>query len=172
MTVVATFPLLAEPPPPDAVGGGGGVAGLAPIEDRSLLGYGLLAPLRRDRRLDFASAGGVQLVRSAISQILGTRADDGRMTGELPWRPEMGSLLHRLQYAAIDDSFASLVRSRVIGAISLWEPRARITSVQVVRAADAQGHLQALIRVAFDIVQSGTQNVLVRNQQLDVPLPT
>ena len=36
------------------------------------LGFGLLRPFRRDRKADFAAAGGEALLRSAVGQILGT----------------------------------------------------------------------------------------------------
>jgi phage baseplate assembly protein W len=159
------FPPLAEPPAPASTPAGA-TSGLASIEDRSLFGYGLLAPLRRDARRDFQAAGGVALVTSALNQILGVRADDGRGTGELPWRPEFGSLLHRLQYANVDEAFAALARSRVLGAVAQWEPRARITDVRVHRQAGGR----VLLTVLFNLVQLGTENVLARNQSLEVPI--
>jgi len=36
------------------------------------LGFGLVRPFQRDGRADFAAAGGEQLVRSAVGQVLGT----------------------------------------------------------------------------------------------------
>ena len=56
------------------------------------LGVGLLSPFRRGAR-DFVSGGGVELVRSSVRQILGTRAAVGKFAGELPWRPNFGSKL-------------------------------------------------------------------------------
>jgi phage baseplate assembly protein W len=143
---------------------------LAALEDRTLLGRGLVVPFRRDKRHDFHAASGAELVRSAISQVLAVRADNGRMTGELPWRPEFGSLLYSLQHTGVDEVFAALARSRVVSAISQWEPRARVTSTQVLRVTDTAGQVTALLRVTYDLVQVGSQNVLTRNQQLDVPL--
>lgn len=162
-----TFPLLDEPPAPAprAMYTGGTTIG-----DELQLGVGLLAPFRRDLRVDFAAGSGDALVRSAIAQVLLTRADDGKASGELPWRPEFGSLLHRLQYLAIDESYAALVRTRVVGAISLWEPRVRIDDVSVVRSQNARGEIQAYIHVIYRIVQSGAARTLSAPQHLDVPV--
>lgn len=165
MTAPATFPLLAEPPPPEHAPAGA-PGGQASVEDRTLFGYGLLGPLRRDKRRDFQAAGGVALVASALNQVLGVRADDGRGTGELPWRPEFGSLLHRLQFANVDESFAALARSRVLGAVTQWEPRARITDVRVFRQAGGR----VFLKILFNLVQLGTETVLARNQSLQVPI--
>jgi len=165
------FPVLEEPPPIEASAGAAG-ANAASAGERSLLGYGLLTPFRRDRKADFTAGGGYELVRSAIAQVLAVRADDGRMTGELPWRPEFGSLLHRLQYANLDEAYGDLVRSRVVSAIDRWEPRARVMKVQVLRGLDAQGQVSAFVRVEFQIVQAGSGNVLAGTEKLDVPLPT
>src|ERR1044072_5522330 len=60
----------------------------------SFLGYGLITPFRRDLKNDFANAGGVELVKSCVSQILGTRAASDYVQGELPWRPRFGSLIY------------------------------------------------------------------------------
>ena len=40
--------------------------------DHSPFGFGLLRPFQRDRRSDFAAAGGERVVRSAVGQVLGT----------------------------------------------------------------------------------------------------
>jgi phage baseplate assembly protein W len=162
---MAGFPLLDEPPPLDPRAD---YAPSVPL-DLTQSGVGLLVPFRR-AELDFASDSGDALVRSGITQVLLTRADDGRAGGELPWRPEFGSLLHRLQYMAIDDSFAGLIRSRVIGAVSAWEPRAEIHDVEVHRRENGRGELEAFIRVSYSIVQTSTGATQTAVRALDVPL--
>lgn len=48
------------------------------------LGRGLVRPFRTDRKQDFAFAEGEEFVRSAVGQILGTRAATDFTQGELP----------------------------------------------------------------------------------------
>ncbi len=163
------FPLIPEPDAP-APAVGTGDALLAPFQERAGLGHGLLTPFRRDRKADFASGGMTALIKACVGQILGTRADDGRMTGELPWRPEFGSVLYQLRMLPIDETFAHLVRSKVTAAVQRWEPRARVTKVQVFRQYNSDQNIVALVKVTFDIVQAGTTNILVANQALEVPI--
>ncbi len=129
---------------------------------------GLAFPLQRESR-DLRSATTEELVRASIVQILGTRADDGRAHGELPWRPDFGSLLHRLQYMPVDDAFAALVETRVIGALSQWEPRIRVTKT-VVERVDTEGGVRAVVQVHYVIVQPTTGTPLSGAQRVDVPL--
>lgn len=110
-----------------------------------------------------------ELVRDSIVQILGIRADDGRSYGELPWRPEFGSLLHRLLYMNLDEGFAALVRARVVGAISTWEPRCRVRDV-VIERIDEQGGTHGVITVHYDVVQAGTGQLVVAAEKVTVHL--
>jgi phage baseplate assembly protein W len=169
MSVVLSFPLLEEPPPPQPVVTEG-VTELYAEPVQRFQEVGLLAPFRRDQKRDFVSGAGEELVRSAVRQVLFVRADDGRSSGELPWRPEFGSLLYRLQYLGMDEGMAALLRHRVVEAIATWEPRVRISDVQVSREFDGEGKILAVARVVYSFVQPGTGNVLVRDAQVDVPL--
>jgi phage baseplate assembly protein W len=137
-----------------------------PAGSREVLGVGL--PLARESK-DFRVARLEELVRASITQILGVRADDGRSHGELPWRPDFGSLLHRLQFMNVDETFAALVETRVIGAISQWEPRCRVTRV-VVERVDSEGGVRAIVQVHYVIVQAGTSAALSGGQRVDVPI--
>lgn len=65
---------------------------------QEFLGFGLLRPLRRDQKADFAAAGGGQFIRSAVGQILGTVGSSDFTQRELPWRTDFGSLLHVLRH--------------------------------------------------------------------------
>lgn len=164
----ATFYVLADPPSADEPVSSASTASPPAVSaaEAGLFGQGLLAPLRQDPATGFAAGVGVALVKSAVAQVLGVRADDGRVSGELPWRPEFGCLLESLRFMNMDASFAALARTRVIGAVAQWEPRAQITGVRSRRGVDGE----AYIDVAFDVVQSGTGNVLARDEQLSVPL--
>lgn len=164
---MATFPLLDEPtaetiplPPPSDTS-------LPSFSEALRYGQGLVVPFTRQAASDFQTGTSAALVRSSVAQVLATRADDGVVSGELPWRPEFGSLLHRLRFMNTDDVFDALVRTRVVGAISQWEPRCRVKNVEVARVDSGRGDLVTRILVTYDLVTtSGT--VLAQNQSLVV----
>jgi phage baseplate assembly protein W len=126
------------------------------------LGFGLLRPFRRDRKADFAAAGGEALVRSAIGQILGTMASSEFTQGELPWRTEFGSLLHLLRHQKNDAVLQELARVYVVDALKRWEPRVQLTSVQVTRERD-RGENVLAIRLRYNIISANVpgNNVLI-----------
>jgi hypothetical protein len=126
------------------------------------LGFGLLRPFRRDRKADFAAAGGEALVRSAVGQILGTMASSDFTQGELPWRTEFGSLLHLLRHQKNDAVLQELARVHVADALKRWEPRVQLTSVQVTRERDRGENILA-IRLRYNIISTNVpgNNVLV-----------
>jgi phage baseplate assembly protein W len=93
------------------------------------LGFGLTRPFRRDQR-DFAAAGGEQLIRSAVGQILGTIGASEFIQGEVPWRTDFGSSLHVLQLQRNGPVLRELARVYVIDALKRWEPRVVATSVE------------------------------------------
>lgn len=102
----------------------------------SLLGYGLIAPLQRISGQDFVAAGGEALVRSAISQILGTRP------GELPWRPDFGIDLEAYRHRGGTRMLADALTNEIAEAISTYEARVAISSA----TAEIDG---AVIRVTI-----------------------
>ena len=126
------------------------------------LGFVLLRPFRRDRKVDFAAAGGEALVRSAVGQILGTMASSDFTQGELPWRTEFGSLLHLLRHQKNDAVLQELARVHVADALKRWEPRVQLTSVQVTRERD-RGENVLAIRLRYNIISANTpgNNVIV-----------
>jgi uncharacterized protein len=116
------------------------------------LGFGLTRPFRRDER-DFAAAGGEQLIRSAVGQILGTIASSEGSTGEVPWRPEMGSLLPILCHRRNGPVLQELARVYVVEALARWEPRVVVRAVAI--EANGAGDPSVLaIRVRYDIATS------------------
>lgn len=132
----------------------------------TFLGTGLMRPLRRDQKNDFASGGGVDLVASCIGQVLGTKADTARSPGELPWRTDFGSRLHLLRHrnhtAALDD--VALVY--VVEALRRWEPRVSVTSASVERTTNNR---ELIVRVRFNVVDRGGR-IVITDQQATVPV--
>jgi phage baseplate assembly protein W len=100
---------------------------LATIEElrRALIGNGIIKPLRRLSGSDFVTGSGVQLIRAAISQILGTRV------GELRWRPEFGIDLERYRHRPASDTTATNITEEILDALTTFEPRIRVSDVDV-----------------------------------------
>jgi len=137
------------------------------------LGFGVIRPFVRDRKLDWAADGGVRLVRAALGQILGTRAASDFTEGELPWRDEFGSLLHLLRHRANDETTRELARVYVAGAITRWEPRARVTGVTLrSETLPGEGPVIMAIRVQFDLIRRNVpgNQVLLPGLEVEVGL--
>ena len=129
MSTSATWTLIPDAPvDPDVSSGQILTEQKLTADSLTFLGKGLVRPFRRDEKNDFANDGGLNLVASAVGQILGTKAASENNAGELPWRPEFGSLLHLLRHRNIDSGLQELARASTIDAINAWEPRARITA--------------------------------------------
>jgi len=139
---------------------------------RVFLGYGLVRPFQRDQKQDFASAGGVALIRSCVGQILGTMCSSptSSLQGELPWRPEFGSLLYFLKHKK-GPSLEALAQLYVIDALAKWEPRVSVTQSMVSFDNDQR---TLTIRIMYNIIDQNVpgNNVLVPDvdQVVDVPL--
>jgi len=105
---------------------------------------GLIRPFQRDGRSDFAAATGEQLIRSAIGQILGTVGASDTTPGELPWRTEFGSLLHRLRHQRNDAVLQELARVYAVDALKRWVPRVVAHSVNVIVGRDDDANVLAV----------------------------
>lgn len=124
------------------------------------LGNGLVIPLRRASR-DFASASGLELVRSAVRQILGTRAAVGRYRGELPWRPDFGCKLWVLRQRGNNPTTKGQARAFVRESLSN-DPRVIVTEVLVETSYDVDD-TKLTIRVKYKVIDQdvlGNQVVL------------
>ncbi len=88
---------------------------------------GIIAPLRRDRKRDFASGNGDPLLYSKVVQVLCTEE------GELPFRTAFGSRIHLLRHQRNDDILSELGRVYVRDALRRWVPEAEVSSVTAVR---------------------------------------
>ena len=126
------------------------------------LGNGLLRPFRRDQKADFAAAGGEEVIKSAVGQVLGTMGSSDFTQGELPWRTEFGSLLHLLRHQKNDHVLQELARVYVVDALKRWEPRVQVTSVEVTRER-LEGENVLAIRVRYNVISTNTpgNNVIV-----------
>jgi len=120
---------------------------------QEFLGFGLLRPFRRDQKADFAAAGGEQLIRSAVEQILGTVGASDFTQGEVPWRTEFGSLLNLLRNQKNDHVLQELARVYVVDALKRWEPRVVVTGVQVTRDPQSGENVLA-IRIRYDVIST------------------
>jgi uncharacterized protein len=135
------------------------------------LGFGLLRPFQRDGRADFAAAGGEQLVRSAVGQILGTIGASDLTPGEVPWRHDFGSLLHRLRHQKNDGVLQELGRVYVVEALKRWEPRIVVTRVRIAREQH-DGENVLAIRLRYDVISTNTpgNNVILSEIEQTVML--
>lgn len=130
------------------------------------LGFGLVAPFQRDGRGDFAAKGGVEKIAANVAQILATdcATPDGAFGGELPWRPEFGSLLRLLRHRNMDDpTTQQLARVYIGDALKLWEPRVRLRATRLVsQASRGSAQLDTMnIALRYAIVGSGDGSAAV-----------
>ena len=94
---------------------------------------GLLTPFRRDRKRDFASGSGADLLCTKVLQALMIEGATPRSSGELPWRTSFGAGLHLLRHQRNDEVLAELARVYVRDALARWVPSARLVSLEVTR---------------------------------------
>jgi len=158
-------PAAAETTEPAAVVG----AELPPVAATDLaavvVGRGLLAPLRRDGKGDFANASGLDVLRSNVGLVLGTIGSSNYTRGELPWRPEFGSLLHLLRHKNNDQLTRSLARQYVIDAITFWEPRVRVRRVEI---GQEGARLSLLVR--YDVLSRRRGGILARGEEVSTDM--
>ncbi len=117
-----------------------------------IIGFGILTPFRRGPS-DFVAGGDVAFLQSMIGQVLGTAASSDYTQGELPWRPEFGSLLHFLRHRPNNATTAELARVYVTEALARWVPQVRLKDVALERKVDSNGEETILlVRIVYDIV--------------------
>ena len=101
----------------------------------------LLVPFRRDRKSDFASGSGADLLRSKVIQAVMTRGTTPRSSGELPWRTAFGTGLDLLRHQRNDHVLAELARIYIRDTLDKWVPEVKLIGVRPVRS-DATIKLQ------------------------------
>jgi uncharacterized protein len=104
----------------------------------------LLIPFRRDKKRDFASGSGSDLLRSKVLQALMTAGATPRSSGELPWRTAFGAGLELLRHQRSDASLGELARVQIRDALRRWVPEAELISVKVERS---EATLELRVRV-------------------------
>lgn len=105
---------------------------------------GLLTPFRRDRKTDFASGAGDELLRSQVVQVLMIEGDTPTSSGELPWRTSLGSAIHLARHHRNDAVIAELVRVYARDALKRWLPDVTVTRIDV-----QQDQAALILRVGF-----------------------
>ena len=105
----------------------------------------LLIPFRRDKKRDFASGTGPDVLRSKVLQTLLTQGATSRSSGELPWRTAFGAGLEILRHQRSDAALAELARVQIRDALRRWVPEAELVSVNVQRS-DAALELRVRVR--------------------------
>lgn len=137
----------------------------------SPLGLGLIRPMRRNGRGDFDHTDGPRLVEAAIGQILGTVASSDFTQGEIPWRPEFGSLLYLLKHQPNTPALDELARTYVVDALATWEPRARVSEVFVGRNPREEGGESTLvIKVKFGFVDRASGSVVLPDLETTITI--
>ncbi|QQR46168.1 hypothetical protein JKA73_08705 [Myxococcus xanthus] len=97
----------------------------------------ILVPFRRDRKRDFASGTGDELLASKVRQVLLTEGATPHSTGELPWRTSFGAGLSRLRHQRNDTVLAELVRVYVRDTLARWLPGVQLVQVDVKQDREA-----------------------------------
>jgi uncharacterized protein len=104
----------------------------------------LIAPFRRDRKRDFASDDGAELLKSKMLQALMTRGTTPRSSGELPWRTAFGSGLDLLRHQRNDDVLTELATVYAKDTLTKWVPE-----VQVIEVGTKRDAARLLLTVRF-----------------------
>ncbi len=139
----------------------------SPLE--SFLGFGVVRPFVRDAA-DVAKAGGFDQVRSSAGQILGTKAETDRTSGEVPWRPEFGAKLHLLRHRK-GPIITAMAEAFVREALDLWEPRVEVVGVTTdFDRATRVRNILARLRV-IDRNVAGNNVVLPQEMNVELTIP-
>jgi phage baseplate assembly protein W len=115
----------------------------------------LLIPFRRDKKRDFASGAGEDLLASKVLQALLTEGATPRSSGELPWRTSFGSGLHVLRHLRNDAALSDLARVHVRDCLKRWVPEAELVEVTAARDG-ATLQLKVRFRAAKDAGKAAT----------------
>lgn len=130
--------------------------------DQVFLGKCVIRPFIRDGKRDFRNEFGEVNVRAAVAQVLGTICSSDYTVGELPWRPEFGSLLYLLRHLNNDLDIVELAKVYVADAVRTWEPRIDLKDVKVSQVDTGTGGLNTIeITVRYSIVDRRRNSVLV-----------
>jgi hypothetical protein len=118
-----------------------------------IIGSGLAFPLGVDRRGGIALARDEQDIDQAIQLILGTAP------GERPMRPEFGCGVHDFVFDTIDAGTVGRMEEAIRSALSRWEPRIEVRSVDFDVSQAVNGVLS--IDIGFTVRATNTDRNLV-----------
>jgi hypothetical protein len=118
-----------------------------------IIGSGLAFPLQVDRRGGIALARDEQDIDQAIQLILGTAP------GERPMRPEFGCGVHDFVFDTIDAGTVGRMEEAIRSALSRWEPRIEVRSVEFDLTHAVEGLLT--IDIGFTVRATNTDRNLV-----------
>jgi phage baseplate assembly protein W len=118
-----------------------------------IIGSGLAFPLQVDRRGGIALAHDEQDIDQAIQLILGTAP------GERPMRPEFGCGVHDFVFDTIDAGTVGRMEEAIRSALSRWEPRIEVRSVDFDVSQAVNGVLS--IDIGFTVRATNTDRNLV-----------
>ena len=118
-----------------------------------IIGSGLAFPLQVDRRGGIALARDEQDIDQAIQLILGTAP------GERPMRPEFGCGVHDFVFDTIDAGTVGRMEEAIRSALSRWEPRIEVRSVDFDVSQAVHGVLS--IDIGFTVRATNTDRNLV-----------
>lgn len=97
------------------------------------IGYGVVCPFRLSGNGDIAADGGQPLLASDIGQLLGILGPEGVVTGEVPWRGDLGGGLHRLQHRNMHQELVRAYAEQLTaGALRRWESRVTVGPATIV----------------------------------------
>jgi uncharacterized protein len=118
-----------------------------------IIGSGLAFPLQVDRRGGIALARDEQDIDQAIQLILGTAP------GERPMRPEFGCGVHDFVFDTIDAGTVGRMEEAIRSALSRWEPRIEVRSVDFDISQSVNGILT--IDIGYTVRATNTDRNLV-----------
>lgn len=136
-------------------------SGTRRVLDPITVGQGVLRPFVRGGNGDWANAADIRLVRANVGQVLNTMASSGSTSGELPWRPEFGSVLQLLRFRNLDETTIELARIYAGDALKNWLPRIRVRDVEVQVDFDTS---QLVINIKYDILAANRRSVIAPGQ--------
>ncbi len=93
----------------------------------------IILPFQRDKKRDFASGVGEDLIASKVRQALLTEGATPKSSGELPWRTEFGSGLQLLRHLRNEAALADLAKIHVRDCLQRWVPEVELLEVITTR---------------------------------------
>lgn len=123
--------------------------------------FGQTWPLRRDQVNDFATASESEMISADLELLLGIECTGPKAVGELPWRPELGSLIYMLRHRNLyDEATTEFVRTYSADAVARWYPAVRITKVTIQPEKDQDGEITRMTcRIGWERRARGSQQI-------------